>query len=132
MERRYRLMTKLDVRNIASYNRKVADAEAAGEPIPSYPDYTQKLDYEAELALIIGTGGRDIAPERAWDHVFGYTAINDISARDLQKNHLQWFRAKSLDGFAPMGPLVVGVHLDKPLGKADGASWVTCPFLFCR
>lgn len=78
-----------------------------GEPIPAWPELTRKLDYEAELALIIGTGGRDIAPERARDHVFGYTAINDISARDLQKSHLQWFRAKSLDGFAPMGPVVV-------------------------
>lgn len=80
---------------------------APGEPIPSYPHLTRKLDYEAELALIIGRGGRDIAPEDAWHHVFGYTAINDISARDLQKDHMQWFRAKSLDGFAPMGPLVV-------------------------
>ena len=80
---------------------------AAGEPIPAYPAYTQKLDYEAELALIIGKDGRDIAAGNAWDHVFGYTAINDISARDLQKDHHQWFRAKSLDGFAPMGPVVV-------------------------
>jgi len=80
---------------------------APGEPIPAYPAYTSKLDYEAELALIIGTGGRDITPEHAWDHVFGYTAINDVSARDLQKSHFQWFRAKSLDGFAPMGPVVV-------------------------
>ena len=80
---------------------------APGAPIPSHQDYTQKLDYEAELALIIGRGGRDITPDRAWEHVFGYTAINDISARDLQKEHLQWFRAKSLDGFAPMGPVVV-------------------------
>ncbi len=78
-----------------------------GEPVPAWPELTRKLDYEAELALIIGTGGRDIAAEHAWDHVFGYTAINDISARDLQKSHLQWFRAKSLDGFAPMGPVVV-------------------------
>lgn len=78
-----------------------------GDPIPAWPELTRKLDYEAELALIIGTGGRDIAPERAWDHVFGYTAFNDISARDLQKSHMQWFRAKSLDGFAPMGPVVV-------------------------
>ena len=78
-----------------------------GEPIPAYPAYTSKLDYEAELALVIGAGGRDIAPEHAWDHVFGYTAINDVSARDLQKSHYQWFRAKSLDGFAPMGPLLV-------------------------
>jgi 2-keto-4-pentenoate hydratase/2-oxohepta-3-ene-1,7-dioic acid hydratase in catechol pathway len=80
---------------------------APGEPVPAYPELTRKLDYEAELALIIGRGGRDIAPEQAWDHVFGYTAINDISARDLQKDHMQWFRAKSLDGFAPMGPVVV-------------------------
>ena len=78
-----------------------------GEPIPAYPAYTSKLDYEAELALVIGTGGRDIVPEHAWDHVFGYSAINDVSARDLQKSHYQWFRAKSLDGFAPMGPLLV-------------------------
>jgi 2-keto-4-pentenoate hydratase/2-oxohepta-3-ene-1,7-dioic acid hydratase in catechol pathway len=80
---------------------------APGTAIPSYPELTSKLDYEAELALIIGRGGRDIAPDDAWDHVFGYTAINDISARDLQKDHMQWFRAKSLDGFAPMGPVVV-------------------------
>lgn len=80
---------------------------AAGEPVPASQAHTQKLDYEAELALIIGKDGRDIAPQQAWEHVFGYTAINDVSARDLQKNHFQWFRAKSLDGFAPMGPVVV-------------------------
>ncbi|MDH5469855.1 MAG: fumarylacetoacetate hydrolase family protein [Gammaproteobacteria bacterium] len=80
---------------------------APGAPVPSYPELTRMLDYEAELALIIGTGGRDIAAANAWQHVFGYTAINDISARDMQKKHFQWFRAKSLDGFAPMGPLVV-------------------------
>ena len=80
---------------------------APGDPVPSYPELTRKLDYEAELALIIGTGGRDIPAEKAWQHVFGYTACNDISARDLQKDHMQWFRAKSLDGFAPMGPVVV-------------------------
>ena len=80
---------------------------APGEPIPAYRAYTSKLDYEAELALVVGTGGRDIAPQHAWDHVFGYTAINDVSARDLQKSHFQWFRAKSLDGFAPMGPVIV-------------------------
>lgn len=78
-----------------------------GAPVPAYPELTRKLDYEAELALIIGAGGRDIPADRAWQHVFGYTACNDISARDLQKDHLQWFRAKSLDGFAPMGPVVV-------------------------
>ena len=78
-----------------------------GDSIPAWQNLTQKLDYEAELALIIGRGGINIPAEDAWAHVFGYTAINDISARDLQKDHVQWFRAKSLDGFAPMGPCVV-------------------------
>jgi len=78
-----------------------------GDSIPAWQNLTQKLDYEAELALIIGKGGVNIPAEDAWSHVFGYTAINDISARDLQKDHMQWFRAKSLDGFAPMGPCVV-------------------------
>lgn len=78
-----------------------------GERIPAWQELTQKLDYEAELALIIGRGGINIPAGEAWSHVFGYTAINDISARDLQKDHMQWFRAKSLDGFAPMGPCVV-------------------------
>jgi 2-keto-4-pentenoate hydratase/2-oxohepta-3-ene-1,7-dioic acid hydratase in catechol pathway len=78
-----------------------------GDSIPAWQNLTRKLDYEAELALIIGRGGVNIPAEEAWSHVFGYTAINDISARDLQKDHMQWFRAKSLDGFAPMGPCVV-------------------------
>ncbi|HYQ71648.1 MAG TPA: fumarylacetoacetate hydrolase family protein [Gammaproteobacteria bacterium] len=78
-----------------------------GDSIPACRHLTQKLDYEAELALIIGKGGVNIPADEAWSHVFGYTAINDISARDLQKDHMQWFRAKSLDGFAPMGPCVV-------------------------
>jgi len=89
------------------FTKATTSVIAAGEPIPASQTYTQKLDYESELALIIGRDGRDIAPGDAWDYVFGYTAINDVSARDLQKDHLQWFRAKSLDGFAPMGPVVV-------------------------
>ena len=89
------------------FTKATTSVIASGEPIPSYPAYTQKLDYEAELALVIGKDGRDIAADDAWEHVFGYTALNDISARDLQKDHHQWFRAKSLDGFAPLGPVVV-------------------------
>lgn len=78
-----------------------------GEPIPAHQDITRKLDYEAELAIIIGKGGINIPRQQAMEHVFGYTAFNDISARDLQGDHLQWYRGKSLDGFAPMGPVVV-------------------------
>ena len=77
------------------------------DTIPASEQYTQKLDYEAELAIIIGRGGRDIKAQDAWQHVFGYTAFNDVTARDLQKNHKQFFKAKSLDGFGPMGPVVV-------------------------
>ena len=89
------------------FTKATTSVTAPGEPIPAYQELTQKLDYEAELALVIGKGGRDISEADAWGHVFGYTAINDVSARDLQKIHYQWFRAKSLDGFAPMGPVLV-------------------------
>jgi 2-keto-4-pentenoate hydratase/2-oxohepta-3-ene-1,7-dioic acid hydratase in catechol pathway len=65
------------------------------------------VDYEAELALIIGKKGKDIAPEDAEQYVFGYTVINDVSARDLQKRHEQWFKGKNLDTFCPMGPCLI-------------------------
>jgi 2-keto-4-pentenoate hydratase/2-oxohepta-3-ene-1,7-dioic acid hydratase in catechol pathway len=71
------------------------------------PATTQMVDWEAELGVIIGVTGRDIARNAALRHVFGYTAINDVTARDLQKNHFQFFKGKSLDGFCPMGPVVV-------------------------
>jgi 2-keto-4-pentenoate hydratase/2-oxohepta-3-ene-1,7-dioic acid hydratase in catechol pathway len=68
---------------------------------------TKELDYEVELAVVIGTAGCDIARERALEHVFGYTIVNDVTARDLQKRHGQWFKGKSLDTFCPMGPVLV-------------------------
>src|SRR4029453_6892795 len=68
---------------------------------------TQQVDWEVELGAIIGRTARDIPKAEALDHVFGYTVINDVSARDLQQQHMQWFKGKSLDGFCPMGPLVV-------------------------
>ncbi len=68
---------------------------------------TRALDYEVELAVIVGKRGRDIPVERALEYVFGYTIMNDITARDLQRRHEQWFKGKSLDTFAPMGPAVV-------------------------
>jgi 2-keto-4-pentenoate hydratase/2-oxohepta-3-ene-1,7-dioic acid hydratase in catechol pathway len=78
-----------------------------GAPIPLHPEVTEKADYEAELAVVIGPGGRGIPRERAFEHVWGYTILNDVTARDLQRNHKQWFLGKSLDGFAPMGPWIV-------------------------
>ncbi|MCW2309768.1 fumarylacetoacetate hydrolase family protein [Rhodobium gokarnense] len=65
------------------------------------------IDYEAELAVIIGKEGRCIAPENAMDHVWGFTIINDVSARDLQLQHTQWLIGKSQDTFCPMGPWAV-------------------------
>ena len=69
---------------------------------------TQQVDWEVELALIIGRGGRDIRPEAAYDHIFGYMVGNDVSARDLQFiDARQWYRGKSLDTFCPLGPWIV-------------------------
>jgi len=77
-----------------------------GEAI-EYPSVTQLLDYEGELAVVIGRGGKQIPKERALEHVFGYTILNDVTARDVQRLHHQWFRGKSLDTFGPMGPWIV-------------------------
>lgn len=91
---------------------------ATGQPV-RYPEgASDQLDYEAELAVVIGKGGRGVSKSEAMDHVFGYTIINDITARDLQARHKQWFLGKSLDTFCPMGPWIAtrdevdGANLD--------------------
>lgn len=71
-----------------------------------HANVTSSVDYEAELAVVIGRGGKEIAPERAYEHVFGYTVVNDVTARDRQKKHKQWFLGKTLDTFCPMGPWI--------------------------
>jgi 2-keto-4-pentenoate hydratase/2-oxohepta-3-ene-1,7-dioic acid hydratase in catechol pathway len=78
-----------------------------GEPIPTANDYTDSTDYEGELTVVIGEGGRNIPGRDAYDHVYGYTIINDVTARTLQNRHRQWFLGKSLDGYCPMGPCIV-------------------------
>jgi 2-keto-4-pentenoate hydratase/2-oxohepta-3-ene-1,7-dioic acid hydratase in catechol pathway len=78
-----------------------------GATIWSAEGVTDFLDYEAELAVIIGAGGRGITKADAMRHVWGYTIINDVTARDWQKRHKQWFLGKSFDTFAPMGPFAV-------------------------
>lgn len=80
---------------------------ASGEPIPSWLDYTHSTDYEGELTVVIGPGGRGIGRQDAYAHVYGYTIINDATARTLQNRHRQWFLGKSLDGYCPMGPCIV-------------------------
>jgi 2-keto-4-pentenoate hydratase/2-oxohepta-3-ene-1,7-dioic acid hydratase in catechol pathway len=68
---------------------------------------TERLDYEAELAVVIGKKGKDIPRDKAFDYVFGYTLCLDMTARDLQRRHNQWFKGKSLDTFCPLGPWIV-------------------------
>jgi 2-keto-4-pentenoate hydratase/2-oxohepta-3-ene-1,7-dioic acid hydratase in catechol pathway len=74
--------------------------------LPS-PSITTQIDYESELAVVIGRGGRDIPRARAMDHVCGYTVVNDVSARDIQVRHQQWDLGKGFDTFCPMGPCLV-------------------------
>ena len=77
------------------------------DDIPVDRGATSQVDWEVELAVIIGVRGKNIAKSDALSHVFGYTVMNDLTARDLQMAHIQYFKGKSLDHFAPMGPVVV-------------------------
>jgi 2-keto-4-pentenoate hydratase/2-oxohepta-3-ene-1,7-dioic acid hydratase in catechol pathway len=115
-------------RNYAAHAKESAQARGQEMKIPTVPviftkapttvtgpfedvavdrQATQQVDWEVELGVVIGRSGRNIAKAEALDYVFGYTVINDLSARDLQQQHMQWFKGKSLDGFCPMGPVVV-------------------------
>jgi len=127
-------------RNVFCLGRNYADhAAERGAAVPEHPVYftkpadcvigpgekvihhavTKELDYEVELTAVIGVGGRDIERGSALRHVFGYTIINDVTARDLQKRHGQWFKGKSLDTFCPMGPvLVTADEIPDPQGLA--------------
>jgi 2-keto-4-pentenoate hydratase/2-oxohepta-3-ene-1,7-dioic acid hydratase in catechol pathway len=79
----------------------------SGSPVVIDPKVSPAVDYEAELAVIIGKGGRGISAKDAFDHVWGYTIINDVTARDLQARYSQWLIGKSQDTFCPMGPVAV-------------------------
>ncbi len=76
------------------------------DPIRFDPKHTSSVDYEGEIGVVIGSVCRNVTKADAMNHVFGFVAINDVTARDLQKNHAQWFLGKSLDGFCPLGPWV--------------------------
>lgn len=79
-----------------------------GADIPIFPSVSECIDYEVELTVIVGQPGRNISRENAYDHVFGYTIINDITARDVQRRHGgQYFKGKALDGSCPTGPWIV-------------------------
>lgn len=88
------------------------------------PRATEKLDLECELAVVVGRRASQIAPSDTLDHVFGYTIVNDVTARDLQREDRQWLRAKGWDGFAPMGPIIVTVDEITDPGRLAIRSWV--------
>jgi 2-keto-4-pentenoate hydratase/2-oxohepta-3-ene-1,7-dioic acid hydratase in catechol pathway len=81
------------------------------------------MDYEVELGVIIGRGGRGISEADALDHVWGYTIINDVTARDLQQKHRQWFIGKSLDTYCPMGPWIVTAD-EVDVTRLDVRCWI--------
>ena len=78
-----------------------------GEKIENHFDINDSLDYESELAVIIGRDAKNVDVKNALDYVLGYTVVNDISSRNIQKRHKQWYMGKSLDGFTAMGPYIV-------------------------
>ena len=89
------------------FSKRVGYSQGPFEPIPAHEDITERLDYETELAVIIGKDAYRVREEDVADYIFGYTIVNDVSARDLQTRHTQWYFGKSLDGFTPMGPCIV-------------------------
>ena len=89
------------------FSKRVSEAGKPDGVIPRHAGLTDRLDYEAELAVVLGRAARDVKAADAADYIFGYTILNDVSARDLQTGHKQWYFGKSLDGFTPMGPVLV-------------------------
>ncbi|MGZ8786067.1 MAG: fumarylacetoacetate hydrolase family protein [Acidimicrobiia bacterium] len=95
-----------------------------GVAIDTANDPLGTTDYEGELAFVIGSPAKAVSPERAMDHVYGYTIVNDVTARDLQKRHVQWFIGKSPDTFCPMGPCITTIDELPDIGASWLRTWV--------
>ncbi len=106
------------------FSKRVNRATATNEEIPSYSELVDSLDYEAELGVILRKDAKNVTVDEASDYVFGYTVINDISARNLQTRHKQWYRGKSLDGFTPMGPCIITADEIEDVQSLDIESYV--------
>ena len=89
------------------FSKSFSTVIGPGEAIDATSDWTASVDYEVELAVIIGRRARSVSKANALDHVFGYTIVNDVTSRTLQHQHKQWFLGKNFDTFCPMGPCVV-------------------------
>ncbi|MBN3761415.1 fumarylacetoacetate hydrolase family protein [Burkholderia sp. Ac-20365] len=91
----------------AVFTKPATSVVGPNDAVSTHPQITNKVDYEGEIAVVIGRAGRDIKRADAAGYIWGFTIINDVTARDRQKNHRQWFLGKSLDTFCPMGPFIV-------------------------
>jgi 2-keto-4-pentenoate hydratase/2-oxohepta-3-ene-1,7-dioic acid hydratase in catechol pathway len=107
----------------AVFTKPASSVVGTGETVSLHSHVTSAVDYEAELTLVIGKRGRDIPASRAYDHIWGYTIVNDVTARDRQRNHRQWFMGKALDGFCPMGPWITTADEVDP-ENLDVLCWV--------
>ena len=88
------------------FSKRVNEAVPDKGFIEAHEDLVDSLDYECELAVVIGKDAKNVSKDEAEDYIFGYTIINDVSARNVQTRHKQWYFGKSLDGFTPMGPCI--------------------------
>ena len=107
----------------AVFTKPASAVIGPGATVDLHPGVTSAVDYEAELTLVIGKGGHDIARDGAYAHIWGYTIINDVTARDRQRNHKQWFMGKALDTFCPMGPWITTADEVDP-ENLDVKCWV--------
>jgi 2-keto-4-pentenoate hydratase/2-oxohepta-3-ene-1,7-dioic acid hydratase in catechol pathway len=91
------------------FSKATSSVVGPNDPIVLANDPTNTTDYEGEMAVVIGRTARNVSRDHALDHVFGWTIVNDVTARDLQKKHVQWFVGKSPDTFCPMGPWITTI-----------------------
>ncbi|MDY3619012.1 fumarylacetoacetate hydrolase family protein [Agathobaculum sp.] len=94
----------VDRKKATYFGKRVFEATGDGDAIPSYTGLVDGLDYEVELGVVLGKDAKNVPEDKVYEYIFGYTVINDVSARNLQTEHNQWYFGKSLDGFTPMGP----------------------------
>ncbi|MBO5552086.1 MAG: fumarylacetoacetate hydrolase family protein [Lachnospiraceae bacterium] len=106
------------------FSKRVGYSQGTGDVIPMHEDICDSLDYETELGVIIGKEAYKVKAEEARDYIFGYTIINDVSARNLQTKHKQWYFGKSLDGFTPMGPCIVSADEFDGIPELDIKTYV--------
>jgi len=98
---------EMELSKAVYFSKRVDRAVAPGAPINGHFGFCTQLDYEVELAVVIGKDAKNVKREDAEEYILGYTILNDVSARNLQASHQQWYLGKSLDGFTPIGPWIV-------------------------